>query len=244
MREGLVELLLPRICAECHALIRRTAPSQRAVDGVLCTSCVRALRPLDPSACPRCQQGFVATRGKATCEGCAGEPSPLGSATAAVVFEAGAEKWIRAFKYPEPGLAGLVPGPEAIARALVRDAVAMTCAPAPDAVIPIPLHTQRLRERGFNPAAILARAVAHEVAARFDPETLLRVRDTPSQTRLDRRARRTNVRGAFTCARPPAQSLWLVDDVVTTGSTLEEAARTLRDGGARCVHAICAARTA
>jgi predicted amidophosphoribosyltransferase len=78
----------------------------------------------------------------------------------------------------------------------------------------------------------------------FDALALARVRDTPSQTGLDRRARRRNVAGAFrlrTHALP--RRVWLVDDVVTTGATLEAAARELRRGGATSVTALCAART-
>ena len=111
--------------------------------------------------------------------------------------------------------------------------------------MPVPLHPRRLRERGFNPAALLARCVAHERGGRFDAGLLERVRDTPSQTGLDRRARRANVRGAFRvrAGARPASVVWLVDDVVTTGSTLAEAARTLRRAGVREVVAICIART-
>jgi ComF family protein len=112
-------------------------------------------------------------------------------------------------------------------------------------VVPVPLHPRRLRERGFNPAALLARAIARASHARFDPALLLRVRDTPSQTGQGRRARRANVRGAFRVkegTRAPGV-VWLVDDVVTTASTLEECARTLRRAGARRVVAVCVART-
>jgi ComF family protein len=109
----------------------------------------------------------------------------------------------------------------------------------------VPLHPRRLRARGFNPAAVLARTVAREAGAPFAAGLLVRLRDTPSQTGLDRRARRANVRGAFALrgADRPPETVWLVDDVVTTGSTLEECARALRRAGARRVVAICAART-
>ena len=111
------------------------------------------------------------------------------------------------------------------------------------AVVPVPLHPRRLRARGFNPACVLARALARERGIRLDPVALRRVRDTPSQTGLDRRARRRNVRGAFVARSRVPPRVWLVDDVVTTGSTLGEAARALHRAGARSVVGICAART-
>jgi predicted amidophosphoribosyltransferase len=117
--------------------------------------------------------------------------------------------------------------------------------PPPQLVVPVSLHPSRLRSRGFNPAALLARSIARELGAPVDPTALIRVRDTPSQTGLDRSARRRNVRGAF-CARPRLLApprVWLVDDVVTTGSTVAEAARALRRAGAKSVTAVCAART-
>jgi ComF family protein len=111
-------------------------------------------------------------------------------------------------------------------------------------VVPVPLHPIRLRQRGFNPAALLASALGRERGLPVDPAALARIRNTPSQTQLPRSERARNVRGAFR-ARNPAlpERVWLVDDVVTTGSTLQEAARTLRGAGARWIVAVCAART-
>jgi ComF family protein len=132
-----------------------------------------------------------------------------------------------------------------VLRRLVLEAAAAAPGPRPERIVPVPLHPRRLRERGFNPSALLARSLAREHRSRFDASLLLRVRDTPSQTGLGRRARRANLRGAFQVrpgARAP-QVIWLVDDVVTTGSTLIECARALRRAGARRVVAICVART-
>lgn len=115
----------------------------------------------------------------------------------------------------------------------------------PDLIVPIPLHGRRLRRRGFNPAGLLARRLARRLGARFDPVALARLRDTPSQTGLDARERRRNVAGVFLFARlgPPPPSVWVVDDVVTTGATLESAARELRAAGASSVMGVAAAAT-
>lgn len=170
---------------------------------------------------------------------------PLSGLVAAVSFEGDVLTWIHRFKYPAPGLAGLDPAARSVALELARAAAARACTPPPDCVVPIPLHRQRLAARGFNPSALLAREIARVAGVRFAPRLLVRTRDTPSQTGRGRRARIQNVAGAFSC-RTPARvpdRIWLVDDVVTTGSTLREAARLLRRCGARQVLGICAART-
>jgi ComF family protein len=128
--------------------------------------------------------------------------------------------------------------------ALIEEAARRVPGEPPDAVVPVPLHPRRLRARGFNPAALLGRSAARVAGARFSAHCLRRVRDTPSQTGLDRQARRRNVTGAFASSAAPEACVWLVDDVVTTGATLSECARVLRRSGARRIVGVCVARTA
>ncbi len=170
-------------------------------------------------------------------------PPPLAACVAAVEFRGAVEAWIHRFKYPPAGLAARDPAPLGGGRRLGRAAGPRAPTPGPDLVVPVPLHPRRLRARGFNPATLMARSLARHFRVRLDPVALRRVRDTPSQTGLDRRARRRNVRGAFVARARVPPRVWLVDDVVTTGSTLGEAARALRRAGARSVVGICAART-
>jgi predicted amidophosphoribosyltransferase len=161
---------------------------------------------------------------------------------AVVAFSGDAEAWIHRFKYPAPGLAALDPRPGAVLRGLAREAA--RAAPSGwTAVVPVPQHARRLRARGFDPVALLAREVARTAGVRFAPRALLRVRDGPSQTGLDRAARRRNVAGAYRAARPLSGCVALVDDVTTTGATLAEAARALRRAGSARVVGICVART-
>ncbi len=114
-----------------------------------------------------------------------------------------------------------------------------------DLVIPVPLHRRRLRWRGFNQAALLALAIARKIGCKIDVTALKRVRDTPPQTSQNRHERRQNVRGAFIVTRPDRiahRRLLLVDDVMTTGATLDECARALLDAGARRVEVLTLAR--
>ncbi len=107
-------------------------------------------------------------------------------------------------------------------------------APLPQLVVPVPLHALRLRERGYNQAAELARFAARELSLPLDPGLLQRSRATREQSRLHLLERRRNVSGAFATARAlhGAPRVALVDDVVTTGSTVAAAAASLRAAGA------------
>jgi len=114
-----------------------------------------------------------------------------------------------------------------------------------DLVIPVPLHRRRLRWRGYNQAALLGAAVAWRINCTCDLAALARIRNSPPQTSQDRNHRRQNVRGAFVVTRPHRianRRLLLVDDVMTTGATLDECARTLLAAGARRVDVFTLAR--
>ncbi len=208
---SLLDLLLPPHCAACGRAGPRTP---------LCVSCERAL--------PR-RAGDVRP------------PPGLEGLAASFEYRAEVEAWIQRFKYPASGLGGLDPAPRAVVEALARESASAASDRLPELVLPVPLHPRRLRARGFNPAGLLAQAVARSHELPCDPVALQRVRDTPSQTGLDRRARRRNVREAFTARRPGPARVWLVDDVATTGSTLTACARALRAAGAREIIGICAA---
>ena len=227
-----LDALWPRACAGCGA-----TPGDRAL---LCPACEAQLRSISTSACPHCQLHPASAAGH-----CAARPAtdPLAGAWAAVWLEAPASDWIHAFKYPARGLSGLAPGPAAATRELARRAARQAPADAPRLVVPVPLHPRRLRARGFNPAALLARSVAREKGVAFDARALGRLRDTPSQTGLAPAARRRNVAKSMRARRRVPAEVWLVDDVVTTGATAREAARALRAGGARRVWLLAAART-
>lgn len=116
---------------------------------------------------------------------------------------------------------------------------------AVDVVIPVPLHPVRQRERSYNQAALLAQELAQRNGRRFDCRSLVRTRKTETQTQFDAAHRRRNILGAFTVARPEwvtQRRVLLIDDVMTTGATLSECARTLKKAGARSVWALTVAR--
>ena len=212
--KALLDFLLPPVCAGCDSGHTAAFP--------LCARCDARL--------PRCDDPLA-------------KIVALDACVVAVEFRAPVENWVHRFKYPKPGIAGFDVASAAVMRALVREAAARAPGPRPAAVVPIPLHARRMRSRGFNPAGLLAAHLSHSLGLACDSKCLRRVRDTPTQTDLDRRQRRQNVRAAFRCAAAAPASVWLVDDVVTTGATLAEAARVLRRAGARRVVGIAVATT-
>jgi ComF family protein len=113
-----------------------------------------------------------------------------------------------------------------------------------DVIVPVPLHRRRLRERGYNQSALLAIHLGRAVGLPVLCDALQRNRHTMSQVHLGWRERRENVANAFSCVdqRLAARRVLLVDDVCTTGSTLEACGVALRAGGARSVHALTVAR--
>jgi ComF family protein len=127
---------------------------------------------------------------------------------------------------------------------LLAEHVAARQTPLPERLLPVPLHPTRLRQRGFNQALELGRVVARRLAIAVDSASLHRVRATASQADLDRRARRRNVRHAFTVRRPiAARHVAILDDVVTTGSTVSEIARILKAAGVEEISVWAVART-
>jgi ComF family protein len=112
-------------------------------------------------------------------------------------------------------------------------------------ILPVPLHPRRLRQRGFNQAVILGREISRRHGVAMDLRTLRRIVDTEAQAGLKKDERRSNIRKAFSIAVPErirGQSILLVDDVYTTGSTLGECAETLLKAGAEAVGALTLAR--
>ena len=218
---------LPSQCSFCHAW-----PSQR-----VCDACVaRFAQPA--TRCQRCALRVPA--GVTTCGACVQSPPSFDGCLATVDY---AYPWADALaQFKFRGDAGW-------ARAL---ALLMRSTPwmepaldAADRVIPVPLSTERLRERGFNQSALLARQLA---GPRADPHTLLRLHATEAQSSLPRVQRLRNLRGAFAVEPGRATSLRgqrvvLVDDVMTTGATLEAATLALREAGVAHVTAAVLART-
>ncbi len=200
---------------------------------LLCQACAREL-PSTASACPRCA---LAGAGAAECGACIANPPHYDASYAAFVYAYPVDALVQALKYGgQLALAGLFA--HALHRRIGR-------ADDVDLIVPLPLHPLRLAERGFNQAAEIAKVLARLYGIRMDAQLARRVRNTAPQTALPWRERATNMRQAFACGRELAGlSIAVVDDVMTTGATLDEFARTLKRSGAARVENWVVARTA
>lgn len=221
--------LLPNHCAVCRSPTRGTL-------GRLCEDCVARFAAERPR-CRRCALPLPA--GPSLCGGCLRSPPPWSAAIT-----------VGDYGYPWAGLLAAQKFDAALdlAPALAALLAARVDASAVDALVPVPLAARRLRERGYNQAARLAAALARRIERPLRDDWLLRLTDTAPQLGLPRGQRLANLRGAF-AAEPLAlhalrgRRIALVDDVMTTGATLAESARTLLAAGAAEVQAWVVART-
>jgi len=216
---SLFNRFFPRSCLLCQAQ-----------HGPLCQSCHADLPWQPQNCCPVCAQP---TPGGNTCGHCLKETPAFDRTQALFAYGFPVDRLIQRLKYTE-NLA-LAPFFGALLAEHVNN--------QPDIWLPMPLHANRLKERGFNQAVEITRELSRLTGIAMQPSWADRVRDTPPQAGLKRDARRKNMRGAFTC-KPDVSGLHIgiVDDVMTTGSTLDALAETLKLAGAKEVSCLVVAR--
>ncbi|MBL8398629.1 MAG: ComF family protein [Candidatus Accumulibacter sp.] len=200
-------------------------------DRPLCAACEDDLPRLPSSHCPRCA---LPTPAGELCGRCLIK-TPYYDATRAVyVYDFPVDRLIQSFKYGHRLILGRYFGQQ-----LAELAAGLTF----DRVIPLPLHPLRLRQRGFNQALELARPISRASGAPLDTRSCRRRRSTAPQAELAWRERARNVRGAFVCSADlQGQRVLLVDDVMTTGTTVNELARIVKLHGASEVAVLVVAR--
>jgi ComF family protein len=203
----------------------------------LCAGCAAEL-PWNRCACPRC--ALPLPQPAPACGRCLRRPPPFSAARAPLRYTDPVDRWLGALKFRNGLAAGLL-----LADLLDVEIGASLAHARFDAVLPVPLHRRRLRERGFNQALELLRPLAATRGWTVEPGLLQRERDTPHQIGLDALTRRRNLKGAFRADPVVAGArLLLFDDVITTGSTLREAAAELLQAGAAEVQVLAVARAA
>lgn len=194
----------------------------------LCPACQRDL-PWLGSACPLCTRPLP-EHSTTPCGGCLRHPPVLTRAHAAFRYDGAIAALIQRFKFDGDLAAGRL-----LSQLL---AAAMHDRALPGTLLPVPLHRRRLRERGFNQAAELAR----RLPGRLLHDRVRRVRATPPQSRLGARARRRSPGAAFAITgRPLPDAVTIVDDVITTGATADSLARCLARAGVGEIHLVCLA---
>lgn len=231
--EALTSLFFPPHCASCGA---------DTVPGIhLCPACAEKPRAIEPPFCQRCSEPFDgAIDGSFECANCADRTLHFDCAVAPYLSRGVVREFIHRFKYDHERH---LRQPLAAWLADALDDERLRAQPI-DAIVPVPLHPTRLRERGFNQATLLAELLSVRAGVPMR-DCLQRTRYTTTQTRLDREQRMENLRNAFRVRRNAAvqhRHLLLVDDVFTTGSTVNECARVLRRAGAASVRVATVAR--
>ena len=227
----LVDTLIPPRCLGCGTITEMA--------GALCASCWERMTFLGPPGCVRCGHPFDIDPGPlAICGACLSKPPPYARARAVFRYDDASKRLVLGFKH-----ADRIGSAPSFGRWMARAGADLLT--EADLIVPVPLHPWRLFHRRYNQAALLANVLAKESGVPCLPDALLRARHTPTQGLMGRRQRRLNVYGAFRLRAPgvvDGKHVLLVDDVFTTGATIEECTRVLLAGGARAVDVLTLAR--
>ena len=223
LKTSLLDLVFPLRCLRCGR-----------EGSLICPICCQHLPGVDLSICRYC--GIPLKQGN-LCASCAGHPLSINGIRSQFLFEGTIRQAVHQLKYKHLKAAA---GPlgEQLAKFLRSQPL-----PA-DILIPVPLHPKRLRQRGYNQSSLIAVELSRLSGLPVADEVLLRQRDTAPQARTASAAeRRNNVHGAFTCCRDlDNKRVLLIDDVCTTGATLDACATALRAAGAGSVWGLTVAR--
>jgi len=229
------DTLFPPLCFSCAEVLLHD-PQE-----VFCPECRQQINFITGSHCPVCGIVFPdSPAGDHLCASCLENNPWFASARAAVAYEGVILDTIHQFKYGRNITTG-----DALASFLANFNFTDMDFSVFDAIVPVPLHVKRLRERGFNQSLILARALGKKYNIEVDFSLLKRNKLTLTQTGLDKKEREKNISGAFVASSPEkinGRNLILVDDVYTTGATINECAKTLVKAGASQVAVLTLAR--
>ena len=231
---GLLDFLFPPLCVACRAHV--------SDPGSLCSDCWRGISFIEGPVCGACGLPFdLDPGGETLCAVCHAKPPRFDRALSVMRYDEASKKLVLALKRADrldlsPAFARWM---ERSGRPLLGEA---------DLIVPVPLHRLRLWRRRYNQAAVIAQGLSRSSGVAYAPLLLQRLRATPSQgTMASAKARRRNMLGAFAVPKPrrgevKGRTVLLVDDVQTTGATLDACARSLKRAGASRVFALTLAR--
>lgn len=232
MLNSVLDMLFPPVCPLCEEAV--------IAEGPLCPACSAGFSEhrVESPFCGVCGVPFLHSPGPGhRCGECQTEGRPFVEARSAYVYGAGVDAAVKAFKYGGRSMLS-----EALGEMLLGASASLSV--KPEVVMPVPLHKNRLRKRGFNQSLLLARFLSKRLSIRLDYSSLRRVRHTEHQTGLKPDEREKNVAGAFALvagADLSGRRVLLVDDVYTTGATIKECSKVLKRAGSE-VYAITLAR--
>jgi len=238
----LINIIYPPRCPVCMEFLLNGDRWNNDNPKSICTECRAGFQEINSPLCPIC--GIPFTSGEQDnhlCEACLRNKPFYDRIAAPYLYKGTIVPAIHRFKYGQKRVLADYLGP------LLADFAACLFTEINGAItMPVPLHPKRLRERGFNQSLLLAGYVANELKTGLDFLSLIRLRYTSPQTGLIKNERKKNVSGAFKVINPDAvkgKTIFMIDDVATTGNTLNECARTLKMAGCREVFCLVIART-
>lgn len=232
-----MNILLPPQCPVCRRLVEK--------QHTLCSDCFKKIHFITPPVCRVCGKPFVFlpsddNKNKKTflCLACANQKYFFKAARAGVVYDTASKKIILPFKHADrTDFAHFI--------CSVMQSAGKELFPKVQAVLPVPIHKFRLLKRKYNQSALLAQKIADKENLLYLPDALQKVTPTQSQGHLNRNNRRKNVRHSFAVVKKEliqGKSLLLIDDVFTTGATVNECAKTLKKAGAKEVYVLTFAK--
>ncbi|OGX31935.1 MAG: hypothetical protein A3G37_01530 [Omnitrophica WOR_2 bacterium RIFCSPLOWO2_12_FULL_46_30] len=231
---ALEEIIYPRYCLLCH--IRIALENQ--LRGVICRDCIEKIKPNRPPFCRKCGRKILKFEApENVCAECSKTQFCFERAWASCTYEGVIKEMVHNLKYGNKIMLAKV------LSQMMIDFVSDYHLPleACDCAIAIPLSPRKLREREFNQAEALADNLCAHIGLKLLKNNLKRIRDTRSQTELEKSRRWQNMQGAFALREPGAvqgKTILLIDDVLTTGATASEAARALKNAGAAGVYVL------
>jgi len=232
----ILDVVLPSSCVYCRSSVSGSGIPY------FCVSCWSDMDPMQGPVCPRCGRPFDSPDALThspghRCRECRERPPAYDQALSAGYFEGPLREAIHQFKYRPCRSLGRPLGDWMVEKIRVLTDI--------DSIMPVPLHKQRLRRRGFNQALLLAHRMSMRFGIPLSCDNLFRSRPTRPQVELTGEERIRNVAGAFALRQPveiEARHILLVDDVFTTGATMNECAVVLKNAGAAQVTAFTLAR--
>ena len=223
--------LFPYRCVLCQQLSE--------IERDLCLSCAELLARIPDLHCTKCAIPLEAASSDGTpvCGDCIKHTPHFDHTAIPYIYTHGIRRLISQLKFNNKLLHAGILGELFIEQ--IQDRVE-----PPEALIPMPLHSKRLRQRGYNQSLLLAKAIGKQLDIRVDNQLCRRVKHTPPQAELTRKARMKNMKGVFEIIEHvPYRHIAIVDDVMTTGSSINELAKQFKAAGVRQVDAWCIART-
>ena len=210
----------------------------------MCVPCLAAIRPIAGDTCETCGENLIPASALSVCPACEESTPHFSRAVAYGSYDAELRELIHLLKYEQ-----VVPAANVLGEMLAQAVGKLAVEPDSAVFVPVPLHSSKQRQRGFNQAELITRAALKRMRlshAALAANVLERRRETVSQIGLTRPQRNQNIRGAFHVTHPGrivGRNIILIDDVLTTGTTASECARVLLKAGAKQVYVATVART-